>query len=562
MARRKPESPSPTAESGGVPYAELVHTGMLLGAEPSVPALLQRLTEAAVRLADARYGALAILDEAGELAQFLTVGLTEAERAAIGPPPAGRGLIGALLADPRPVRLDRLQSDPRSVGFPPHHPAMTSLLGVPVRAAGRLFGALYLTEKRGGSPFSVDDEAAVLALASQAGVAIANAEAHAELDESRQLLIALGEVRREVIDAVAIDRILHAIAEHTRRLSGADLTLIALEDRTAAPSRLRVEAAAGAGTSDLVGRVIGGGWTVSHDVARSGEAEHVSGRDDPRVAPLAALTGPLADLIVVPLATRRDFRTVEVCRREPGAPFGPRAVALVQHFASQAALALAHASVQEELRRLAVAEDRRRIARDLHDEPVQVLVYLARQLEGLAGDLPANDRGANRLAAARRTLVAVVDSLRQLAEGLRSPILEERGLELAVGELVERFRQRLGIPVDLRRDGMAARLSPELELGALRIVQEALTNVERHAGAHHVVVSLRLRDRTLRLAVADDGRGISARPRRRDGTGLGISGMRERAAALGGRVRLRSRPGRGTVVTARLPLAAVPGGSI
>jgi signal transduction histidine kinase len=160
----------------------LIEAGLVLASELSLPAILQKIVELACSVAGARYGALGILTpEGAELHDFITVGITDAEREAIGALPRGHGILGALIVEAKPLRLLRIQDDPRSVGFPANHPPMTSFLGVPIKARGRVFGNLYLTEKRGAPEFSAEDERAVGTLAAQAGVAIENAGMREEL---------------------------------------------------------------------------------------------------------------------------------------------------------------------------------------------------------------------------------------------------------------------------------------------------------------------------------------------------------------------------------------------
>ena len=154
----------------------LIQAGLILASELSLPAVLQKIVALAAQVADARYGALGVLASTGEeIHDFITVGVTEEERRAIGDLPTGGGILGALIKDPKPLRLRRIADDPRSVGFPPSHPPMTSFLGVPVRVRDRVYGNLYLTEKRGADEFTEEDQRAVITLASQAGVAIENA---------------------------------------------------------------------------------------------------------------------------------------------------------------------------------------------------------------------------------------------------------------------------------------------------------------------------------------------------------------------------------------------------
>lgn len=160
----------------------LIEAGLILASELSLPSILQKIVDLACVVSDARYGALGILTPEGrEIHDFITVGVTEEERRTIGQLPRGHGLLGALITDARPLRLRRIQDDPRSVGFPPHHPPMTSFLGVPVKVRGKVFGNLYLTEKRAGGEFTEEDQRHVETLAAQAAVAIENAHLRDEL---------------------------------------------------------------------------------------------------------------------------------------------------------------------------------------------------------------------------------------------------------------------------------------------------------------------------------------------------------------------------------------------
>jgi signal transduction histidine kinase len=168
----------------------LIEAGLTLAAELDLDAVLQRIVELGIEITNATYGALGVLGDDQRIERFVTAGITDEQRAAIGPPPTGHGILGVLIEDDRPIRLPDLTRDERSVGFPPNHPPMHSLLGAPVRALGRVFGNIYLTDKRGGETFSEDDEAALVVLATQAGVAIENSRLY---DESRR---AQQELRR------------------------------------------------------------------------------------------------------------------------------------------------------------------------------------------------------------------------------------------------------------------------------------------------------------------------------------------------------------------------------
>src|SRR5205823_8344664 len=154
-----------------------------VGSELDLPTVLRRIVETAARLVDAGYGALGVIGEGERLTEFVTVGVTDEQRARIGPPPSGHGVLGLLIRDPRPIRLANLSKHASSYGFPADHPLMTTFLGVPVRVRDQVFGNLYLTEKQGGAEFDEEDERVVVALAAAAGVAVENARLY---DDARR----------------------------------------------------------------------------------------------------------------------------------------------------------------------------------------------------------------------------------------------------------------------------------------------------------------------------------------------------------------------------------------
>ncbi|MDQ4091335.1 MAG: GAF domain-containing protein [Actinomycetota bacterium] len=197
----------------------LVQAGLALASELSLPAVLQKIVGLATEVADARYGALGVLGARGGLEDFITAGLSEAERAAIGHLPVGMGILGALITDAAPLRLRRIADDSRSVGFPPEHPPMSSFLGVPITVRGRVYGNLYLTEKRGAAEFTEADERAVVTLAAQAGVAIENARLFQDA-EHRLALEERQRLARDLHDSVS-----QALFSMTLQTRGAQLAL-------------------------------------------------------------------------------------------------------------------------------------------------------------------------------------------------------------------------------------------------------------------------------------------------------------------------------------------------
>ena len=174
--------PEPS-EDAGYRFEPMLTAVIAVASDLSLPVVLQRIVESAASLVGARYGALGVLGDTGGLSDFVTVGIDDATVASIGPLPEGKGLLGRLIVDPRPLRLADLSAHPDSSGFPANHPPMHSFLGVPILVRGEAFGNLYLCEKRGAPEFSDEDERLAVALAVVAGVAVDNARLHARLQE-------------------------------------------------------------------------------------------------------------------------------------------------------------------------------------------------------------------------------------------------------------------------------------------------------------------------------------------------------------------------------------------
>ena len=186
----------------------LLEAVLAVGSSPELEAVLRRIVEAAVTLVDARYGALGVVGGDGRLAEFIPVGLDEAEIAAIDHWPEGHGLLGQLITDQRPLRLEDIAGHAQSSGFPDGHPPMRTFLGVPVRIRGEVYGNLYLTGKRGGAAFDEEDEILVTALSAAAGVTIENARLFDEAQRQQRWLWASSEVTRRLLAGDAVEEVL------------------------------------------------------------------------------------------------------------------------------------------------------------------------------------------------------------------------------------------------------------------------------------------------------------------------------------------------------------------
>lgn len=537
----------------------LLDATIALTSELSLGALLQRLVEIAAELTDARYAALGVIDESGAaLERFVTTGIDEETHRAIGHLPRGRGILGVLIRDAQPLRLHDLSADPRSVGFPPHHPPMTTFLGVPVMLRGVAFGNLYLTEKRGGQDFTAQDEETVTLLAAQAAVAIENARLYESATRWSRQLESLHEIVRSLAEETELDRLLELICRRLRRLIGARLALILLP---LGEGKLRIAAADGEGEA-AYGLL---GHTIRRDHSKAGrvlERRHSARVDavveDPEVDQDEARRLGVRTGLYVPLVARARAIGVVAIHDKLGkeARFGDGDVRLAEIFAARAAVAvdISERVARDTVRRVIEAQEleRRRLARELHDETGQALTSLLLGLKAIrsAPDEAAAERAETEL---RDLVVRALRDVRALAVELRPSALDDFGLVPALERLAATLRERSGLAVAIEAGLPDERLPPELETALYRLVQEALTNVVKHADAKSVSIIVSRRDGGVSAVVEDDGRGFSEADVRADA--LGIVGMRERLALLGGTLTVESAPGKGTSLVAYVPLA-------
>ncbi|TMC48442.1 MAG: GAF domain-containing sensor histidine kinase [Chloroflexi bacterium] len=529
---------------------KLLETGLALSSELSLPALLQRIVDLAVEVTDARYGALGVLGSHGNLIDFLTAGVTPQERAAIGHLPEGRGILGVLIDDARALRLHNIADDPRSVGFPSNHPPMRSFLGAPVRARGQVFGNIYLTEKAGGGDFTAEDEASLEILATQAGVAIANARLYEETRQRERWLEVVREITGAILRGSADDAVLRLVARRARELVAADLaTVVTPDDDT---SDLRVVIAEGTHAEELQGMPVPSARSVSGDVIRGGTTiVLVDAVADERTYQPMVSSGMMGPSVFVPISLRgRTFGTLSVANMVGGLPFGDADVRLVESIADQASLGLEYGRAQRELARLALVEDRERIAKELHDGVIQALFAVGLGLQGTAA-LIAEPKLATRVQDAVNELDHVIGDLRNYIFGLRPGVLVDGRIGEALLQLGHDFEARTGVVTVVDVDASLEEPLAPHATDVVQLAREALSNVGRHAGAMTCRVSLRRQDGRAILEIDDDGSGFdvsSARP------GLGLGNLRQRAAGMGGELEIQSTPADGTAVRVSVPL--------
>lgn len=528
----------------------LLEAGLTLASELSLPIVLQRIVDLATQVTDARYGALGVIGDGDTVTEFVTTGISARQRKAIGALPTGRGVLGLLIHDPRPVRIDDIGRHPESVGFPPNHPPMRSFLGAPVTAMGRVFGNIYLAEKRNGGEFTQEDQDALIVLATQAGVAIANATLYEELRSREQWLDALRDITNLVLSGGQEGSLLESIAEHARNLVTADAATIAT---VSGPGQeLVVAAAVGARASQLSGQPVPARGSISGHVLESGESIVLADvSSDPRAFQPIVQLGRHGPALFVPLRVPGAINgTLMVANLKGGRQFEEKDRALVERFADAASVAIEYERSQAELRRLGLMEERERIAKELHDGIIQSLFAVGMSLQGTAM-VSGSDEIGGKIEEAVEELDRVIRDLRNYIFGLRPGILADRQLDQALRTLGEQMAARSHEEVDVMVDAaLAARLSAR-SADIVQLTREALSNIARHAQASHVTVRLERNGSRAFLTVRDDGVGFDPR---HPSVGNGMRNMRERAEGLGGTMEVVSEAGKGTTLRISFPI--------
>lgn len=529
----------------------LVEAGVALSSELSLEALLQKLVETAAELTGARYAALGVIDRSGTaLERFVTHGVTPEEHEAIGVLPTGRGILGVLISDAKPVRLSAIADDPRSVGFPPNHPPMHTFLGVPVVLRGVAYGNLYLTEKEAGTEFTDEDEEIATLLAAQAAVAIENARLYESATRWLRQLESLNEVGNALLSEIELPGLLALIARRLRELAGARLVLIGLPQPDGA---IRIEAADGDRAEQMIGTIVSGTQSKSARVLERRRSERVDSLldDDEVEVEIARRMGGSAALYVPLMLRDAAIGVITVADKiGPDPRFSDDDLRLAEAFGGRASAAvdLSGRVARDAMRRVVAGQEleRTRLARELHDETGQALTSILLALRTVQ---ESNDVGA-ALEEVRELVVATLQDVRRLAVELRPSALDDYGLVPALERLTATVSEQGGPAIDLEARLGDDRLPGEVETALYRIVQEALTNAIKHADARHVSVVITRTPDAVIAVVEDDGGGIEEN---HGGEGLGLTGMRERLALLDGWLRIESTRGAGTTIVAEVP---------
>jgi signal transduction histidine kinase len=539
----------------------LLDVGRSLVTELDPELVFDRILEVARDVTGARYAALGVLnEERTELERFLTVGVDGEARRTIGNLPRGRGVLGVLIEEPKPLRLSNVGSHPYSYGFPAGHPKMTSFLGVPIAIRGEAWGNLYLAEKADGAEFSDEDQAAAVILADYAATAIENARLYEQSERRRTQLerVVLGlEAARDIADAIGspseLDRILELIVKRGRALISARTVLIMLREG----DELVVAACAGHAT-DAIGRRIPVAESTSGEVLQRARPELIADVSSRlRIAPEELGVPGARTALLVPMHHRGEALGVLAAfdRDREGESFTASDQHLMRTFATSAAAAvgMSRSVTADRLRSTIEAADaeRARWARELHDETLQALCALR---IGLASTMRRGDPTANVQAmeqAIGETELAI-ENLHAIISDLRPSLLDDLGLRPALEGLLERRKDSgLQITSELSLPGspeIGVFLDPDLETTVYRLVQESLTNIVKHANATHAHVVVRLDGDHMIVEIKDDGSGFDVSA---PTTGFGVAGMRERVFLAGGTLQFDASD-EGTLVSARM----------
>ena len=503
----------------------------IMNSDLDLPGVLDRIVRSACAITDARYGALGVLGDDRTLVEFVHHGIDEPTRSRIGPNPHGRGILGLLINDPRPIRLERLQDHPTSYGFPPHHPPMTSFLGTPVTIHGTVYGNLYLTEKAHGRPFTDEDEVLVTALATAAGTVIENARVFADSERQRAWLAASSQMFNALQTPTTTERAVELVATCIRPACGAGGVGV-VRQGSVGPEVL---AADGLPAAEILTTCI-----EVHDAfetAAKGESVPPMAVADGSVVLLAPLRGHLYGPAVV-VAVVSDLRTARSQHD------------LLTSFADQAAVALDRVHAVAEHQAGALATDRDRIARDLHDLVIQRLFSTGLLLQGTRAKA-AGPGVQHRIDQAIADLDSTIRDIRSTVFQLQPNV--SAGIRDSLHALLAEYAGALGFTPELRTTGpldtpVPRTISDEL----LAVLRQVLSSIARQEKATRTSVEVGVENdadgrRWVRLQVTDDGGAVST-------TGSWLRNIRERAIELGGTVSIGDREPSETQLDWRTPL--------
>ncbi|MFF0242829.1 GAF domain-containing protein [Rhodococcus pyridinivorans] len=520
----------------------LLEAVLVVGSGLELDSMLQRIVSAATALLDARYGALGVRAADGGLSEFVYVGINPTQREVMGHLPEGRGILGLLINDPRPVRLGDLSKHSASIGFPPNHPPMKSFLGTPIMVRGKVFGSIYLTEKLGAPEFTEEDEVILKVLAMSAGVAVENARLFEGSLDRERWLTAMASINSRLLMGGSVDETLSMLTGQVRELARCAGAYVMLVDG----HHGRLQAASPAAPC---------GKDKRFDLTGSPVLNALKSRQPMHLDTLEGLPpmkqGDEGHAVVLPLSATSTVTGVLVATREAGTePWDDEDVARFESMANLAAVALEFAEQQRKKRLLDVLADRDRIAQDLHDNVIQRLFATGMSLQSATADGANNERIVEVIRHAIEQLDRTVREIRTTifdlhttgaaaSNSLRRRLLDVVG-DLSIHSSVAPNVQFVG-PIDTL---VPMRIHPHAEA----VLREGLSNALRHSQSDNISVSVSVQD-DFRIEILDDGTGLPDMPRR-----SGLANLERRAVQCGGSCEIGPAHPRGTRVLWAVPL--------
>lgn len=522
----------------------LIEAMLVVTAGLELDATLRSIVQTATHLVDAQYGALEVHDQSKRVLQFVYEGIDEDTFRSIGQLPQGRGVVGLLIDDPKPLRLDNIADHPASVGFPENHPPMRTFLGVPIRIRDTVFGNLYLTEKANRQPFTEDDEVLVRALAAAAGIAIANARLYQQAKARQAWIESTRDIATDLLSGTEPAAVFRRVAEEALKLTGADAAMIAVpaDDHTAGDrvAELVVVETVGDAVAATAGEAI--------PLADNAVADAFIKRDPQRVERIEfdGVDGARPALVLPLRAADTVAGVVVVLREVKSTPFTEEQLDMMAAFTDQAALAWQLATTQRRMRELDVLTDRDRIARDLHDHVIQRLFAVGLALQGTvprARDPEVQQR-----------LSSAVDDLQATIQEIRVAIFDLHGgppgatrLRQRLDNVITQFADA-GVRTTIQFVGPLSVVDAGLADHAEAVVREAVSNAVRHANASEVSVDVKVEDE-LAIDVVDNGCGLAGPV-----TESGLANLRRRAEEAGGTFTVGNTEGGGVALHWSAPL--------
>ncbi len=550
---------------------KLLESGVLLRFDRTLDETLQHIVDAARVVIEAKYAALAVLGEDGQLSRFFYSGLSEEEARKIGEPPKGLGVLGLIIEEGKPLRLKDVTKHPKAYGFPPYHPVMRSFLGVPIIVNGKPFGRLYLTEKIGGRTFTKQDEKLALLLAAQAAATIERAMLAEQANRTERLEL-LNELVSKLNRSTDEKSVLETATEgiHASLPFAEVATVLYRPDESLSLLCFPEGSRLGLQLRRPCLKVNRTPFAICMQERKSVLLSEISMEKAKTPFERWLARRGFRSLIAVPVALGEQVLGVIFAAAVQPDAFSRDDLTFLQTVSDHVAVALANARLLQELREkerirglllnkvvTAQEEERKRISHELHDQIGQLLTALLIQLQLLERDL-SEPSLKDRLKVLKQLAEEISVHLHHIAWELRPPALDELGLLAALERVTEEWSKRFNIPCEFEVNGaFNGQVEPEVAIGVFRIVQESLTNIAKHAKATHARVTVQQENGELVVTVEDNGVGFRVKDVMRhpdENKRLGLLGMMERAAMLSGKLDIESKPGKGTKIQLRIPL--------